>query len=104
MTKSAKRKRKMRDQSDFELLSHQVCLGAKQLEKKKQIILPINIEEISYTGGELVGALAKKEKLKNILPHILSQKTQKTIFLLFLNPAANHTDERTKKHHGGHLI
>jgi hypothetical protein len=52
MTKSAKRKRKMRDQSDFGLLSHQVCLGAKQLEKKKQqIILPINIEEISYTGG-----------------------------------------------------
>jgi hypothetical protein len=37
MTKSAKRKRKMRDQSDFGLLSHQVCLGAKQLEKKKQI-------------------------------------------------------------------
>jgi hypothetical protein len=51
----------------------------------------------------LVGALAKKEKLKNIIPHILSQKTQKTIFPLFLNPTTNHTDERIKKTMGAIL-
>jgi len=79
MTKSAKRKRKMRDQSDFGLLSHQVCLGAKQLEKKKQIILPINIEEISYTGGIGRSISQKRKAKKHYTSHSLPKDTKNHI-------------------------
>jgi hypothetical protein len=42
----------VRDQSDFGLLSHQVCLETKQLGGKRQIILSINNEEISHIKRE----------------------------------------------------
>jgi hypothetical protein len=42
----------VRDQSDFGLLSHKVCLETKQLGGKRQIILSINNEGISHIKRE----------------------------------------------------
>jgi hypothetical protein len=70
-TKSAKKKtkKKMRDQSDFEFLGHQVCLGTMQLERKRQIILPISNEGISHTkGGDFGESIEQKKKKKQKKP------------------------------------
>jgi hypothetical protein len=55
----------MRDQSDFEFLGHQVCLGTIQLEGKRQIILPISNEGISHTKGGDFGESIEQKKKKN---------------------------------------
>jgi len=47
-----KERKTVRDQSDFGLLSHQVCLETKQLGGKRQIILSINNEGISHIKRE----------------------------------------------------
>jgi hypothetical protein len=52
--------KKMRDQSDFRFIGHEGCTGTKQLERKKQIILPINNKGISHIEGEEI--IRKKYK------------------------------------------
>jgi hypothetical protein len=44
--------KKKRDQSNFRFIGYQGCTGTKQLEGKKQIILPINNKGISHIKGE----------------------------------------------------
>jgi hypothetical protein len=73
-TKSAKKKKttkkKMRDQSEFGFLGHQVCLGTIQLEGKRQIILPISNEGISHTkGGDFGESIEQKKKNKKSQKH-----------------------------------
>lgn len=59
------KRKEMKDQSDFWLFSHQVCLEAKQLEGKRQIILRVNNERISHQKEE-----TKKQRMKNkLFPH-----------------------------------
>jgi hypothetical protein len=71
-TKSAKKKKttkkKMRDQSEFGFLGHQVCLGTIQLEGKRQIILPISNEGISHTKGGDFGESIEQKKKKQKKP------------------------------------
>ena len=61
-TKSAK---KNRDQSNFRFIGYQGCTTTKQLEGKKQIILPINNKGISHIKGE---EIIRKKNKKEISP------------------------------------
>jgi len=72
-------KKKMRDQSEFGFLGHQVCLGTIQLEGKRQIILPISNEGISHTkGGDFGESIEQKKKKKT--------KKAKNMILTTLSP------------------
>jgi hypothetical protein len=62
----------MRYQSDFWLLGHKVWLEAKQLEGKRQIILPIIVMSLIHKGGEHCPKRRRTKAKKTIIPHILS--------------------------------
>jgi hypothetical protein len=66
--------KKKRDQSNFRFIGYQGCTGTKQLEGKKQIILPINNKGISHIKGEEI--IIKKNK-KEISPKEKNPHTPK---------------------------
>jgi hypothetical protein len=81
--------KKKRDQSNFRFIGYQGCTGTKQLEGKKQIILPINNKGISHIKGEEIIIKKIKKKLaqkKKTHTHLntLSNKKKHQIPYLFL--------------------
>jgi hypothetical protein len=57
----------MKNQSDFMLFGHKVCLWTKQLGRKRQIILPINSERISHTRGGISESISNKIKNNELI-------------------------------------
>ena len=66
--------KKKRDQSNFRFIGYQGCTGTKQLEGKKQIILPINNKGISHIKGE---EIIRKKKIKKKLAQKKNPHTPK---------------------------